>query len=131
MLTGESSRPQLLNGVKQFMSDWFRRFSRRTSQIVGSYWVFVLSVILVLVWLVTGPLFKYSNTWQLVINTTTTIITFWMCFIIQNTQNRDSRAIHLKLDELILAVKEARNEMVNVENLSEHELKEVERTIKK
>jgi low affinity Fe/Cu permease len=113
------------------MSDWFRRFSRRTSQIVGSYWVFVLSVILVLVWLVTGPLFKYSNTWQLVINTTTTIITFWMCFIIQNTQNRDSRAIHLKLDELILAVKEARNEMVNVENLSEHELKEVERTIKK
>lgn len=95
---------------------FFRRFSRRTSEAVGSPWAFVLAVTVVIIWIITGPLFHFSDTWQLVINTGTTIVTFLMVFLIQNTQNRDSKAIHLKLDELISSVKEARDTLVDVED---------------
>lgn len=100
------------------------------SEAVGSSWTFISSLVIVLCWVATGPFFNYSDTWQLVINTGTTIVTFLMVFLIQNTQNRDARAIHLKLDELIIAIEDARNEMVNVENLSDKELKTIEKQIK-
>jgi low affinity Fe/Cu permease len=100
----------------------FRRFSEATSRIVGSSWAFLVAALIVVVWAVTGPLFGFTDTWQLVINTGTTIVTFLMVFLIQNTQNRDSRAIHLKLDELIMGVKGARNRLVDLENMSDEEL---------
>ena len=93
---------------------------------VGSSWAFILSVTLILMWALTGPMFQYSNTWQLVINTGTTIITFLMVFLIQNTQNRDAKAIHLKLDELIKGVKGARTGLVNLEQLSDAELERLQ-----
>ena len=102
--------------------DWFHRIARRSALIVGSPGSFVLAVLLVLAWLITGPLFGFSNAWQLVINTATTIITFLMVFLIQNTQNRDAQAVHLKLDELIRGVKGARNALIDLENLSDQEL---------
>ncbi len=89
---------------------------------MGSPWAFGLAVLLLVLWLLTGPIFHYSDTWQLVINTVTTIITFLMVFLIQNTQNRDTKAIHLKLDELLRGVKGARTGMVSLENLSDEEL---------
>ena len=95
---------------------FFQQFSRITSQAVGSSWAFALAVTVIIIWGITGPLFHFSDTWQLVINTGTTIVTFLMVFLIQNTQNRDSKAIHLKLDELISAVKEARDTLVDVED---------------
>ena len=104
------------------MNELFRRFAQATSTMVGSPWAFILAVLIVLVWATTGPLFNYSDTWQLVINTGTTIITFLMVFLIQNTQNRDAKAIHLKLDELIRAVKDARTDLVDLEKLSDEEL---------
>ena len=91
----------------------FRHLAHWTAEIVGSVWVFAGALFLILVWLVTGPIFHYSDTWQLVINTGTTIVTFLMVFLIQNTQNRDARAIHLKLDELI-RVSEARDLFMNL-----------------
>ncbi len=94
----------------------FRRFARATSHGIGSPFAFVLAVVVVLVWAATGPLFGFSETWQLVINTGTTIITFLVVFMIQNTQNRDSRAVHLKLDEIIRVLEHARNEMVDIED---------------
>jgi len=93
---------------------------------VGSPWAFVLAVVIVLGWLVTGPLFHYSDTWQLVINTATTIVTFLMVFLIQNTQNRDTKAIHLKLDELLRGVRGARNGLVGLELLSDEELDQLQ-----
>jgi low affinity Fe/Cu permease len=92
---------------------------------VGSYWAFLLAVGVVVVWGVTGPMFNYSDTWQLVINTGTTIVTFLMVFLIQNTQNRDAKAMHLKLNELITAVKTAHNEMIDIEELSDKQLEEI------
>ena len=102
--------------------DFFRKFARRTSNGVGSPWAFVFAVSIILVWAATGPLFHYSDTWQLVINTSTTIVTFLMVFLIQNTQNRDAIQIQLKLDELIRALKGARNRLVDLEELSDEEL---------
>jgi low affinity Fe/Cu permease len=104
------------------MNELFRKFAQATSTMVGSPWAFIIAVLIVLVWAATGPLFNYSDTWQLVINTGTTIITFLMVFLIQNTQNRDAKAIHLKLDELIRAVKDARTDLVDLEKLSDEEL---------
>jgi len=89
---------------------------------VGSAWAFGLALLTIIGWAVTGPVFHYSNTWQLVINTATTIVTFLMVFLIQNTQNRDTRAVHLKLDELLRAVQGARTSLVNLETLSDDEL---------
>jgi low affinity Fe/Cu permease len=104
------------------MNELFRKFSHKTSALVGSPWAFMIAVAVILVWAITGPLFHFSDTWQLVINTGTTIVTFLMVFLIQNTQNRDAKAIHLKLDELIRAVKEARNNLVDLEDMSDEEL---------
>jgi low affinity Fe/Cu permease len=106
--------------------DAFRVFAQRASVMLGSAWSFSVAVLVILVWLVTGPMFHFSDTWQLIINTATTVITFLMVFLIQNTQNRDAKAMHLKLDELIRAVKGARNQLVDLENLSDEELKNLE-----
>ena len=108
------------------VSDAFRVFARRSSIILGSAWSFAGAVLVILVWLLTGPTFHFSDTWQLIINTATTIVTFLMVFLIQNTQNRDAKAVHLKLDELIRAIKEARNELVDLEDLSDEELQKLE-----
>jgi len=102
--------------------DWFRRFSQRVARSVGAPWAFAVALVVVVAWAVTGPIFRYSNTWQLIINTGTTIITFLMVFVIQNTQNRDSQVTQLKLDELIRAIRPARNELVNMEGMSDEEL---------
>jgi low affinity Fe/Cu permease len=108
------------------VSDAFRVFARRSSVMLGSAWAFAAAVLVILVWLLTGPMFHFSDTWQLIINTATTVVTFLMVFLIQNTQNRDAKAMHLKLDELIRAVKDARNELVDLENLSDEELEKLE-----
>jgi low affinity Fe/Cu permease len=108
------------------VSDAFRVFAHRSSIMLGSAWAFAAAVLAILVWIVTGPAFHFSDTWQLIINTATTIITFLMVFLIQNTQNRDAKAMHLKLDELIRAIKGARNRLVDLENLSDEELKKLE-----
>lgn len=100
----------------------FNNFAKHSAAVVGSPWAFVLAVIVVMTWVVTGPHFAYSDTWQLVINTGTTIVTFLMVFLIQNTQNRDAKAVHLKLDELIHGVRGARNSLIDLENLSDQEL---------
>src|SRR5439155_6526023 len=94
----------------------------KTSQVVGSHWAFIVAVGIIAVWVLTGPIFHFSDTWQLVINTATTIITFLMVFLIQHTQNRDAIAIHLKLDELLRGVKGARTGLVDLEDASEEEL---------
>ena len=104
------------------MNDVFHKVASRVSSIVGSPFAFITSVLIILTWGASGYLFHYSDTWQLVINTGTTIITFLMVFLIQNTQNRDARAIHLKLDELLKGTKGARNGMVEIEELSDKEL---------
>lgn len=101
---------------------WFLRFSKTLSVVTGKAGTFVIAVTLVLVWACTGPIFGFSDTWQLVINTSTTIITFLMVFLIQNTQNRDTEAIQVKLDEIIRAASGAHNALLNLEDLSEKEL---------
>ncbi|MDB6038463.1 MAG: hypothetical protein JWM99_2304 [Verrucomicrobiales bacterium] len=93
---------------------------------MGRPWAFLTAIGLIVAWAFSGPVFHFSDTWQLVINTSTTIVTFLMVFLIQNTQNRDAKAIHLKLDELIHAIDGARNKLVNLENLSDEELEKLE-----
>ncbi len=109
-------------GPEQEAREFFRRFAQRTSSATGSAGAFVTAVVIITVWGVTGPLFHYSDAWQLVINTGTTIVTFLMVFLIQATQNRDTRAVHLKLDELLRAVSQARTSMVELESRSDAEL---------
>jgi low affinity Fe/Cu permease len=111
--------------------EWFRRMARRVSLVVGSPYAFTLAVIAVIVWALTGPLFGFSDTWQLVINTATTVVTFLVVFMIQNTQTHDSRALHIKLDELIRAVHAARNRLVAAEELSDDELQRLEGEFRK
>ena len=108
------------------MRDAFRVFARQTSVVLGSAWAFCGAILIIVVWALTGPTFHFSDTWQLIINTGTTIVTFLMVFLIQNTQNRDAKAVHLKLDELIRAVGGARNKLVDLEELSDDELKKLE-----
>ena len=108
------------------VADAFRCFAQRSSILLGSAWAFGVAVLVIVVWLITGPTFHFSDTWQLIINTATTVVTFLMVFLIQNTQNRDAKAMHLKLDELIRALKGARNQLVDVENLSDEDLKKLE-----
>ncbi|MEO6569190.1 MAG: low affinity iron permease family protein [Opitutaceae bacterium] len=100
----------------------FARFSKWTARTVGRPPTFILAVAVIVAWAVTGPIFHYSDTWQLVINTGTTIVTFLMVFLIQNTQNRDSEAIHVKLDELIRTIEGAHNALLDLEDLDENEL---------
>lgn len=103
----------------------FSRLATNTAHLVGHPYTFFVAVVLLVVWAATGPLFHFSDTWQLIINTSTTIITFLVVFLIQNTQNRDAKAIHLKLDELIRSHVPARNEMIDIEKLSDEELEEL------
>ncbi|MEO6983108.1 MAG: low affinity iron permease family protein [Edaphobacter sp.] len=102
--------------------DHFGRFASSASTCLGSRWAFAAAIGVIAIWAITGPLYHYSNTWQLIINTGTTIVTFLMVFLIQNTQNRDARAINLKLDELIHAIDNAKDQMIDIEHLSDAEL---------
>ena len=106
--------------------DIFRHFARKSSAVLGTAWAFIGALVIIAIWGLTGPVFHYSDTWQLIINTGTTIVTFLMVFLIQNTQNRDAKAMHLKLDELIRAIEGARNRLVDLEKLSDEELKRLE-----
>ena len=116
---GSGSRP----------SSWFAAFASRTAQLTGRPVSFMLAFVTILVWAVTGPIFHYSDTWQLVINTGTTIVTFLMVFLIQNTQNRDTVALQLKLDELILATRGARNDLACIEDGSEEDMEKVRKKV--
>lgn len=100
----------------------FTRFSRRCADALGSPMLFVINCVLILVWFFAGPIYHYSDTWQLIVNTATTVFTYLAVFIIQNSQNRDARAMHLKLDELISSVEGARNRFVDLEDLTDEEL---------
>ncbi|HEX2909073.1 MAG TPA: low affinity iron permease family protein [Phototrophicaceae bacterium] len=113
------------------MNERFRKFAHQISQVVGSPWSFMLAITIILVWAITGPIFGFSDTWQLVINTSTTIVTFLMVFLIQNTQNRDARAIHLKLDELLRGLKDARTSLVDLEEMSDEELDQLQQEFQK
>ena len=104
------------------MKEAFRRFSIAAANALGAPWMFIANVLLIFVWAFAGPFFDYSDTWQFVINTATTVFTYLAVFLIQNTQNRDALAIHLKLDELIKGVGGARTHLVNLENLTDEEL---------
>jgi low affinity Fe/Cu permease len=106
----------------------FTRFAKRTSTITGRPVTFILAVTVILAWAITGPLFNYSDTWQLVINTSTTIITFLMVFLIQNTQNRDTEALQIKLDELIRAMETANNALLDLEEMDDEELDRIRDT---
>ena len=108
------------------MRNWFRRVAEHTAHAVGSPWAFLLAVLTIAVWGVTGPYFKYSDTWQLFINTGTTIVTFLMVFLIQNTQNRETRIVALKLDELLRGVEGARTGMVQLDHMSDEDLENVQ-----
>jgi len=109
------------------MSEIFRKFAQRISTLVGTPVAFALAVFIILVWIATGPMFGFSNTWQLIINTGTTIVTFLIVFLIQNTQNRSDEATQLKLDELIKAAGSARKELIDLEDLSDKELDRLEK----
>lgn len=105
---------------------FFTSFARKVAAGTGTPVAFLTALLIITIWAVTGPIFHFSDTWQLVINTGTTIVTFLMVFLIQNTQNRDAKATQLKLDELIVAIKEARNQMLDIESLSDEELAQLE-----
>lgn len=107
---------------KQSSFKGFQVLAKGASRWVGSKWAFAVALLLIIVWAATGPFFRYSDTWQLVVNTATTIVTFLMVFLIQNTQNRDAKAIHLKLDEIIRSHRRADNQMIDIEKLSDEEL---------
>src|ERR1051326_3274311 len=104
------------NGSNGTLGDTFHVFATKASVVVGTKWAFITAFLMIVVWAIVGPHFHYSDTWQLVINTATTVVTFLMVFLIQNTQNRDALAIHLKLDEIIRAIDVAQNEMIDIEN---------------
>lgn len=108
------------------LNEQFNRFSHRAARIVGSSYAFIFAIVLVVAWLATGPMFHYSDTWQLVINTGTTIVTFLMVFVIQNSQNRDAIGLHLKIDELIRATGGARNSLIDLDELTDAQLAELE-----
>ena len=108
----------------------FSEWARRAADLIGTSWAFLVACAVILVWLLSGPIFGFSDTWQLIINTGTTIITFLMVFLIQNTQNRDARALHLKIDEIIKANKDARNKLIDLEHCTDEELDELQAQFK-
>jgi low affinity Fe/Cu permease len=108
------------------MNDLFHKIAQKTSEAVGSAWAFMIAIAIIVGWGASGPIFGFSDTWQLIINTGTTIVTFLMVFLIQNTQNRDAKVIHLKLDELIRVTKRARNHLVDLEEMTDDEIIELE-----
>ncbi len=120
--SGDGAVREISAQTAQVKGDAFGRFAASASAWLGSKWAFVAAILIIGIWAATGPLFHYSNTWQLVINTGTTIVTFLMVFLIQNTQNRDARAINLKLNELIYAIDAAGDQMLDIENASDEEL---------
>lgn len=113
------------------MDKIFAAFSHRVSSAAGQPVAFILAVAIILLWIVTGPLFDYSDTWQLIINTGTTIVTFLMVFVIQNAQNRDGSAMQAKLDELIRAIEGARNDFIGIEHLTEAQLEQIKAVLEK
>src|SRR5216117_2734230 len=126
-----ASKPSMLGGdemetmkrvARDAFNGWFGKVAAKIAVLVGSPWAFGLAVGAVVNWAVLGPRYHYSDTWQLIINTGTTIVTFLIVFLIQNTQNRDARAIHLKLDEIIRSIHPAHNEMIDIEKLSDEEI---------
>jgi low affinity Fe/Cu permease len=112
------------------MHELFHEFAQLVSKVTGSAWTFVTALAVIVIWAVTGPFFNHSDSWQLFINTGTTIVTFLMVFLIQNTQNRDSKAVHLKLDELLRAMKTARTEFVDLEDLPDARLEKIDQEFK-
>jgi len=113
------------------MDRFFTRIATVVAAAVGQPWAFVLATICIILWACSGPVFGFSDTWQLVVNTSTTIVTFLMVFVIQNSQNRDAAAMQAKLDELIRAVDKARNQFIGIEHLTEHELEEIRGALEK
>ena len=109
----------------------FRQLAHTAADILGSSWAFALALLVVIVWAALGPYFGYSDSWQLFINTGTTVVTFLVVFLIQNAQNRDARAIHLKLDELIRGVRGARNTLINLQDLSDEQLEQLQKDFKR
>jgi low affinity Fe/Cu permease len=109
------------------MNDWFRHVSHVLADAFGSSWAFLAALVFIVVWGVTGPMFGYSDAWQLIANTVTNVVTFLMVFIIQNSQNRDTRATQLKLDELLRAVANARTSLINLESLSDEEMEKLQK----
>jgi low affinity Fe/Cu permease len=107
------------------MNKWFTRFATKVSDMSGSRWAFLGAMLVVIVWAVSGPIFNFSDSWQLVINTITNLATFLMVFVIQNSQSRDTKALHVKLDEIIHVIGPAHNELLDVENLTDTELKRI------
>jgi low affinity Fe/Cu permease len=120
-----------MNEKGEVFDEIFRKLAKRSSELAGSPWVFVTAVTIIVTWGITGPFFGFSDTWQLIINTGTTIVTFLMVFLIQNTQNRDSKAVQLKLDELINSIKQARNKFIDLEELSDKELDALQKQFKR
>ncbi|MBV9455801.1 MAG: low affinity iron permease family protein [Rubrobacter sp.] len=113
------------------MYDEFHSFSKKSAGVLGSSWAFSAAVAVIVVWAVTGPIFHFSNTWQLIINTGTTIVTFLMVFLIQNSQNRDSKAVHLKLDALLSSRRRPFAGLVELENLTEDDLEQLRKDFKR
>ena len=113
------------------MKAHFHKFAIAVSRAVGSPYAFGIAVLMIVLWSISGPIFGFSDTWQLVINTSTTIVTFLVVFLIQNTQNNDSRGLHIKIDELIRSHKEARNKVIDLETLSDEQLDALEREYKR
>lgn len=104
------------------MNDWFHKIAHGLADAFGSPWAFIIAAILIVLWAVTGPLFGFSDAWQLIANTVTNVVTFLMVFIIESSQNRDTKATQLKLDELLRAVTNARSSLINLESLSDEEM---------
>jgi low affinity Fe/Cu permease len=113
------------------LNEKFHRLAVKASTVVGSPYAFIFALVIIFVWAIFGPIFDFSNTWQLFINTGTTIVTLLLVILIQNTQNRDSKAIHLKLDELLKAMKGARTGLVNLEDMNDDEIEELHQQFKK
>ena len=127
----EASGAKTANGARKTWSDLFSHLASTTAHWAGKPTVFLIAVAVVVIWAATGPLFGYSDTWQLVINTSTTIVTFLMVFLIQNTQNRDTLALQLKLSEIILVLRDAENKLAVAEDMSEEELEQLHEELRR